>query len=90
MKYESKKFNFGLGATQEYRDNWESVFGKKDVPSDTAACTVCPATEAHEHHQMCWRCNKYLAVPAGTAAFANTILCSDCHKALELPFGPAD
>lgn len=76
MKYESKRFNVGVGGTKEYRDNWDTIFGKKD--QEPKKCSHCEEEFEHVHHQTCWRCNKFLAVPAGTTSFTNSTLCADC------------
>ena len=34
MKYLEKSFSVRVGESQQYRDNWERTFGKKEVSED--------------------------------------------------------
>lgn len=49
MKYLEKSFSVAVGG-EKYAENWERIFGKKQVDAEDSQATVGPEPEAASAH----------------------------------------
>jgi lipopolysaccharide biosynthesis regulator YciM len=59
MKYQNKSFSEFYGS-KEYRDNWESIFGKKTIYKMNKNCQRCGVELREDKWGLCEVCNKWL------------------------------
>lgn len=70
MDYLKKKFSVAAAPTEEYRDNWERIFGKDTLPHATGSKYTMDGVDVEIEGACRVHCLCGGEVDVGTAAFA--------------------